>query len=234
MDKLYLTLDTDAYIEAEEKGKLTKLAINPETKRVTDVIIEEGLILKKAYALPISRVVSATGEEVHLNPGDDKDLTDFPAYEVQEHDVAVEAIEDEIPPTPPQETSVQVVNEYGVIPDETMPLVREETRTGVRDDVIVVDKSSEVHDLEEHIGYLYSVVVESETQRITELTFRYGLFDSHYLRVPAEEIDQMNEEGIHVTVSKDELEGRRSNIEPGEAPAADPRPDALNNVRQVE
>ena len=64
----------------KEVGELIKVAVDPHTKRVTDLIVEKGLVLKEDRVIPVEVVDEVDKDGIHLAIGAER-LREYPRYE---------------------------------------------------------------------------------------------------------------------------------------------------------
>ena len=189
-------------------GKLAKIAVDPETWEVKDLIVEEGFLLKRARVFPISLVESATPEEIMLAL-DAEELPNYREYEESEYESLAHGMEDvslSRPEVPPHEAAMQVVNTYNVTGTETVPLVREKIRKGVEANLEVVAHGTPVIGTDGEMGKLDRVITDSESGKVTHLVMRHGFLSSDHTLIPVTLVEHIGENGIGVKVSKEGLE----------------------------
>jgi hypothetical protein len=144
MSEHHLTIGAHVYCADGKFGKLTRVAIEPDTWQVTDLIVEEGFLLKCSRVFPISLVSSATGEEIHLSIGEDA-LASFQQYSEEEFEVFSGPWKQFGPPGSSigdGETVVHVLDHYGLSPSAVAPIVRRKVRTGVAEELATIEKGT--------------------------------------------------------------------------------------------
>ena len=72
--------------EGEECGSLSKLVVDPHTRRVTDLIVSQGILFKRDTVVPVEKVADTSQETVNLATSKDK-LDEFVEYQ-ERHYVA--------------------------------------------------------------------------------------------------------------------------------------------------
>ena len=65
-------LGANVYGRHEHCGQLTKIVIDPHHCQLTDLIVEEGLLFKRALVLPVAQVKEALGQTIILKISNDQ------------------------------------------------------------------------------------------------------------------------------------------------------------------
>jgi uncharacterized protein YrrD len=189
-------------------GKLSKIAVDPETWEVRDLIVEEGFLLKRARVFPISLVESATPDEICLAL-DAEELPNYREYEEDQYESLANGMEGvplSRPEVPPHEAAMQVVNTYNETGTETIPLVREKIRKGVDSDLELVEHGTPVIGIDGEMGKLDRVITDSDTGKVTHLVMRHGFLSADHTLIPVTLVEHIGENGIGVKASKEGLE----------------------------
>ena len=85
MNDFDFNIGAQVHCQDGQCGKLAKVVVNPDTLQVTDLIIEEGFLLKRARVFPISVVESTTAEDIYLSVHSD-DLGNYREYREIEYE----------------------------------------------------------------------------------------------------------------------------------------------------
>jgi uncharacterized protein YrrD len=203
---MQLKTGADVYSSAGEKiGSLDRVVLNPDTKEVTHLIVEKGIIFSTNKVIPIEYVNKEEGgkialeknaEELEVLPSYDPDSyvsldkTDYP-----EEDQEVKAVywypslytswwmsSGGAPAWYPKPRFVKAEN---VIPDETIAL-----EEGAK----VISKDGE------HIGNVEEVIVESAEHVATHFVIGKGLFLKERKLVPTVWIADVDDDQVTLSV----------------------------------
>lgn len=79
MDELTLIIGARVYGKNGKCGRLSQVVVDPDTWRVTHIIVEEGFLQRRSRVFPISTVAQATTGDIYL-PLDDEELNNYPEY----------------------------------------------------------------------------------------------------------------------------------------------------------
>ena len=86
MNELQLVVGARVYCRNGKCGRLADVVVEPQQRRVTHIVVEEGFLEKRFRVLPISIVEQATTGDIYLAVSDEE-LATFPEY----HDEASDA-----------------------------------------------------------------------------------------------------------------------------------------------
>jgi uncharacterized protein YrrD len=184
-------------------GKLTHVALEPRTGRVTDLIVAKGFLQKKDRVIPVSAVKSASGDEIVVDV-DAEDFEKFPEFDEKMVSLPAGGYRNK---RYQQKEVVYVMNRYRpvFITEPVVPTVEHEIHEGVPSDYQVLDAGTPVRNALGEIGELDHLLVNSETDRISHIVIETkGLF-SDYPVVPIEDVEAVDEQGIYLKMTKEEL-----------------------------
>lgn len=203
MNEFDLNISAQVLCSDGKCGSLAKVAVDPETRQVTYLIVEEGFLLKRSRVFPFSSVDMATSDNIGLLLQSD-DLENYPVY--REETV-------EMPARNQGEAAGSTFWRegvpYGVGPAMPIPTVTETIRYGLPDDAEVVDRSTPVEGLDGAIGKLDHFIVDAASGEIRKIVVQKGLFFSTKRVIPASMASMISEDGIFVEATPEELEGLR-------------------------
>lgn len=151
-------------------GKLSHVVVDPKSGRVSDLIVEQGLlIMKKTWVVPHREVQQTTDEGIWLRSSEE-DLSRFPPYKRREIEEVAPGYQGSSPGASPT---------AGGSPQGAVPIVRRVIHDGVSsDELLVLEKGVEVRNQQkqETVGKLERIVVDGESGEITQLVVNTGLF----------------------------------------------------------
>lgn len=159
----------DVYCGEEASGKVSKLVVDPETARLSDLIVERGILaMKKAWVVPWREVVQANSDGVWLSLGETELAASRPY---------ARRVVEEVAPGYGGGGGASTSNPAAA--QATVPVVRRVIHDGVASpELLVMEKGIEVRDQQElkSVGKLEQVVVDAETAEIAQLVVKPGLF----------------------------------------------------------
>lgn len=189
----------------EKVGYLDRVVINPDTKEVTHLVVQTGLVFSTNKVIPIEWVSMKVGDRIALKKNA-QELEDLPEYDPDSYiNLDKSAYPEEErkldasywnPPlyypwwlsaggTPGRYPKPKFVKAQDVIPDETVAL-----KEGAK----VISKDGE------HIGNVEDVIVETDEYRATHLVIGTGFFLTEQKLVPTLWISDVDEDKIHLSV----------------------------------
>jgi osmotically-inducible protein OsmY len=196
MAKLDLNIGAQVHCKDGHAGKLVKLVVDPQTQQVTDLIVEQGLLLKHDWVLPVAVVERVADDAIHLNIHR-QGMTDFARYrEMTVKEPALDAY--------PAMRSSGLGAEFGAIGDPSPPMIRRRVHQGVSAGKSVIGRKTEVANLQQPIGHVDHIVVDSQSGRIADIVVRKGLL-AEYVVIPAARIEEVGERDVLVSVGADEV-----------------------------
>jgi hypothetical protein len=201
-DTTEFTIGAEVSCGDEECGKLARVVLDPIAKAVTHVVVEPKALEDVSRLVPVDRVESATPEQVKLNLTKDE----FGKLESAE-DVQF------LPGTPlagafgpgqviawPYYSLDMGLAESDLVTPVTydkVPLGEVEVRRGDR-----------VHATDGEIGRVEGLVVDSGDKHVTHVLLQEGhLWGRHDVALPISTVDKVDEEGIKLKLTKEQVKG---------------------------
>ncbi|MCI0393320.1 MAG: BON domain-containing protein [Chloroflexi bacterium] len=209
MNEFELNIGARVHCQDGECGKLAKIAVDPDVWQVTHLIAEEGFLLKRDRAFPISIVERATAEDIYLTIRAEE-LTSYPEYR-EEH---IERPADQA--TASAGGARLEATPYMTTVAPPIPMVRERVRYGVSAELAVIERGTPIQTQERTIGKLDHVLALPEDGAITHLVIRRGTLFTHQEVVPISMVEHIGERSIALAVSEEELGQLPQDIPQGE------------------
>lgn len=182
-------------------GQLIKIVIDPRSWQLTDLIIEEGLLFKRALVLPIAQVqVKETLKEAVILTISSEQLKQFQVFDET-------IVEKGISDWPATKTVGEI--EYASLPTTNIPnlaMSREKTRLGVRNDAVILDNNTNVACLDGNIGHLSHIMTAAKDYLISNLVFKQGTLFPKYYIVSSPYIDSLSEAQVQIGITGAEAE----------------------------
>jgi uncharacterized protein YrrD len=200
MDEFDFNIGAQVHCQDGKCGKLAKVVVHPDTWQVTDLIVEEGFLLKRARVFPITVVESTTAEDIYLSI-ESADLNNYREYREVEY---------EQPAFTGQTTPVhtgEVVFPGGVtVTDWNVPVVRRKVHMGISSqDLQLIKQGTPVENHEGVIGKVDHVIIDAHSNEITHLVVRHGIISIERLDIPISLVEHIGENHVLVTATNEEL-----------------------------
>ncbi len=199
MNEFGLNIGAQVFCSDGKCGSLAKVALHPETRQVTHLIVEEGFLLKRSRVFPFSSIDSATPAEIHLLLHSNE-LDNYPVY--REETV-------ETPADNQGGAGASTVwregGPYGVGAPAPLPVITETIRHGVADNLVLLDRSTSVEGLDGRVGKLDRFLVDVASGEITQIIVEQGMVFTSKRAIPASMASTFTEDGIFVEAATEAL-----------------------------
>lgn len=196
-----LNIGADVHCRDDKCGKLTKVVIDPDTMQVKSIVVEEGLLLKRARVLPIDTVTSTGDETIYLSLSSDE-LTTYPDYKETEFEQPLSKWKGY--------SDHQVKNVlfpvYGLVASASVPIVTEKLHEGVPDGLEVIQHGASVRNHDDALGTLENLLVDKQSEMITHLIVKRGIVRTDLVVVPLHFVSSLIEDEIYVTMTTEAFE----------------------------
>ena len=177
-------------------GSLRRVVINPETKKVTHIVIEKGFLFKEDKVIPVEQVDSASQEEVNLICTLDE-LKEMSPLDI-EFDV-------------PSSTSTRRDLNYdpliGKMYWTTEPSMIKETKRTISDELVALKEGARVMSGDdEHVGNVERVFTAPNTGKVSHFILSLGLLHKIRKAVPINWVKILSEDEVRLTVGTRQIE----------------------------
>ncbi|RME55036.1 MAG: hypothetical protein D6790_16290, partial [Caldilineae bacterium] len=182
-------------------GTLHKLVVDPHTRRVTHLIVEKGFLQKKDRVIPVTAVSKVEDEDIYLACAS-ADLERYPVYREKEFELPA-----------PEWRAERKYGEHEVfwgtyygLDDypEVVPKQRYRVQEGIPSDLETIGAGLPVYNVDGVVGRLHHVLVNPETDEITHLVVRKGIFP-YRLVIPMDAVTAIDSDGVSVSLNNEEL-----------------------------
>jgi osmotically-inducible protein OsmY/sporulation protein YlmC with PRC-barrel domain len=197
MDEFNFNIGAVVTCRGDRCGRLTKVAVDPQTAQVTDLIIETGVLGSTWLVLPVSAVMRATEEAIDFDIPEDT-LRDYPSYREVEYTEPDTLSRRRVITRPEVEHEAH----SGMLYPPTFPTVRHRLHEGVSADKAVLERGTEVRTADGAVGHLDHLRVDRETDRITHLVIDRGLLAPGFV-VPIQQVRRVQEDVIYIETERD-------------------------------
>lgn len=217
--EIKLTKDMSVYGTDDKKlGNVKQVVVDPMNAEVTHIVIEQGFIFTVDKVLPIQYIQRQEDGKLYIDrPADALDLRDYEAtYYVNE--VSGEVVDQDsiatettfIPPTayyyPPliaNDPGAYAWGMPGTVGNDPLTMVK---RINVPEGSLVIPEGTNVYSLDDdHVGDVYSVHMDKQNNHLTHFIISQGLLFKDYKMIPTFWIEEVNQDGIHLAVSTEQL-----------------------------
>jgi uncharacterized protein YrrD len=201
-----IKLGVPVVAENGNAGSVERIILHPDTHEVDAVVAVQGGMLTRDVVIPIDRILAADERGVRVQ-GTVEEISDLEPYAQSQYTVPPE---DWIPPTgepaaiylfPASPYAVGAFTQPASQPDPADHEV-EDLETGDVD----VSGSTTVFCTDGASGKVDRVVTEGATDKVTHLVVQRGTLLSRAVLVPVENIGRMDQDGIYLTLTQEELD----------------------------
>jgi uncharacterized protein YrrD len=222
---MQIVTGANVYTARNEKlGHVDRVVVDPQSKKVTHLVVRKGFLLKTDKVLPIDWVAAADGDHISLTP-DATGLDNLPNFEEKHYirsDDAVAVTEAEglspaahsAPAMAPMllwyPPAMGVYPVPGVVGAPRPARVRyvKTVEANIPANTVALKEGAKVLSADgEHIGDVERLVVNGDTKEVTHLLVKEGILFKKHKAIPADWIGEAYEEEIHLVVDKKLLSG---------------------------
>jgi uncharacterized protein YrrD len=208
---MQLKKGADVFSSAGEKiGSLDRVVINPETKDVTHLVVEKGVLFTMNKVIPIEYVNEQAGDRIELDRSA-QELDALPSYDPAAY-ISLDQTE-----YPTEEQNLQAVywyppayHSWWTTPGGLMwhPIPKfVKTEDVLPEGTIALEEGAKVISKDgKHIGNLEQVIVETADHRATHIVISEGLFLKEHKLVPTIWITDVDEAEVKLSVGSDLIE----------------------------
>ena len=203
-----LLKDAEVFSSAGEKiGSLDRVVIDPVTKKVSHIIVKEGILFSNSKVIPIS-YVELDGERIMLSKNA-MELEDLPDYEEGDYvnlgDTNEPAQHEEaVYWYPPTNLAWWNVRDYDWYPEPKYVL---KTRDVLPEGTIALEEGATVISKDgKDLGNIERIIVEPKAKRATHIVVSKGIFTKKLKRIPTLWITNVTEEKVYLSVWSDLFE----------------------------
>lgn len=200
MNKFDFNIGTTVHCKNGKCGKLQKLVVDPENMKVTDLIVQQGLILTEDRVVPVSDVDRATEDYVMLSIND-IDLEDYPEYNSYKVD--------EVDPKSYQKAirSYYIASPVGISPaGHYVPVIQRRTvHVNLLPDQEVIGRGTPVYNKRKEVGNVDHILVDTGSGELTHIVVNPGLFANSVV-LPISMIRRIDKKGIFIDLDENEID----------------------------
>lgn len=200
MNDYILNFGTTVHCIDDQCGSLIKAAFDAENWHVSDLIVEEGFLLKRAKAFPFTAVEFATHKDITLSIHPD-DLKNYPEYR--------ETVIETVPENQVVEPAIVQGSPYGLATTSpVLPMVRDLVIEGVADHLDLLDKDTPVEAVDTTVGKVRGLAVAPENGLITHILVHRGTIFVEEFWLSTTLVERITTQGVFINLKKAELDDR--------------------------
>jgi uncharacterized protein YrrD len=185
--------------EGKTVGELDRVVVDPKTKEVTHLVVEQGILFTEDRVVPMSMVQTSDEEKITLRATADE-LEELPEFEETEYMPLDEQARSEFPV---EARSLYYLGKPFGIPPMTLPdrPVYKRTEKNIPDDAIDFEDGAKVLSVdEEHIGDVEQILTHPETDQVTHFIISKGLLLKERKLIPTNWISVFGDDEIRLAV----------------------------------
>ena len=175
--------------EGSDVGEVHRVIVDIEQQAVTSIVVLKGRFLSRDILVPIDYVERADQDSVTLRLGKEEldQLPDFAYNEIL---------------TPPPTWAFPLPYPGGAV---YIPVSQRERLGGHQLDIT---PGTRVHATDGAIGTVDRVELDERTDRLDAFWVKAGTIFSHDLRIPVEWVVRLDEAGLRLAATRDQIESR--------------------------
>jgi len=191
----------------EKVGTLDRVVLDPQTKKVSHIVVTNGMLFPTSQVIPIS-YVDLDGDRITLteNAMELEDLPDFveTSFISANQANSPEDTADEIYFYPPHNAVWWGAGNYIWYPE---PLYVLKTEKVIPDGMVALEEGATVVDKNgEDLGNIERVLVEESDKLATHIVVSQGFLSKEYKLVPTLWITNVTEEKVYLVIDADMFE----------------------------
>jgi uncharacterized protein YrrD len=207
---MHLVKGTDVYSAKGDKlGTLHRVILDPNTRKVTHLVIEKGLLFSTNKIIPIEQVNLQNEEKIVLTSSE-QDLKEYQDFE-EDHFVSLDESENPEagveysywypPPTyPAWRTGMQMVM-------PPVPTYAIRTTQNIPEGTVALEEGARVESADgKQVGSIEQLIVEPENNYVTHLVISAGLLFKERKLIPVNWISTIGEQEVRLSVNARTLE----------------------------
>lgn len=187
----------------QDAGKVWRVAMDPNLKKVTHLVVHKGFLLGRNVVVPIADVRRVEDGHLYLDltAAQFKHLPDFqetdflPPEEGWEYPLAY-------PPGGviwPMSMSWAGASTYPILSNAVV-------KENIPDQDVTIDTGTNVECSDGHCGKVDRLLVDDDTQEVVGFVIRKGLLFTRDIQASMDWVDHVDADGVHLKLCKDEVE----------------------------
>jgi osmotically-inducible protein OsmY/sporulation protein YlmC with PRC-barrel domain len=192
-------------------GHLSKVVIDPNTRRVTHLVIHRGFLLDEDRVVPVEFVERATPEGIFLHLTS-REVARQPRYQ-EERFIGPPADWEPLPGYLATDVLFWGLP-YGGVTPPILPVVEYTIRQGIPERTVVLERSTEVRTRDEVTGEIDHLLVDPLRQELTHLVVRFEDQPHQPVIVPFEWVEDLGDGYVLLKCTREDLRQLQSYTPP--------------------
>lgn len=194
--------------DARDAGRVWRVAMDPNVKKVTHLVVHKGFLLGRNVVVPIAHVARVEYDHVYLDLNTEQ-LQALPDYEETEFLPPEENWDYPMGYPPggviwPMSMSWAGASTYPMLSNAVI-------KHNIPEQDVTIDHGTHVECLDGHCGKVDRVLVDDVTNEMKGFVIRRGFLFTHDVEASADWVDHVDESGIHLKLTRQELADRTRN-----------------------
>jgi uncharacterized protein YrrD len=195
--------------QGDRLGTLNRVIIDPNTREVTHIVIEKGLMFTTSKVIPIDRIDPHSQEKITLNSSE-QDLSQFDDFE-EAHYVDLDTTE---------YPGSDVTNSFWYPPVDYVwwrsgmpamtpppPVYTVRTTQNIPEGTVALEEGAKVISADDkHVGSIEQLVVDPQDKRVSHFIIGEGLLFKERKLIPVTWISTIGEKEVRLSVKSGTLE----------------------------
>jgi uncharacterized protein YrrD len=207
---MHLIKGADVYsAQGDNLGTLNRVILDPNTREVTHLVVEKGLLFNTNKIIPIHQVNPQNEEKIILTSSE-QDLKGFQDFE-EDHFVSLD--ETDHPATgvdysfwypPPNYATWQT---GGQMVMSSVPTYAIRTTQNIPEGTVALDEGARVESADhKQVGSIDQLIVDPKNNHVTHLVISAGLLFKERKLIPVNWIATIGQQDVHLSVNARTLE----------------------------
>jgi uncharacterized protein YrrD len=195
--------------QGDKLGTLSSVIIDPNTREVTHLVVEKGLLFNTNKIIPIDQV-NPQNEGMIILTSSEQDLKEFDDFE-EDHFVSLDEAENPEAGVeysywyPPPNYAAWRTGMQMVFPPVPTYAVR--TTQNIPDGTVALEEGARVESADnKQVGTIEQLIVETENNHVTHMVISAGLLFKERKLIPVNWISTIGEQEVRLSVNARTLE----------------------------
>jgi uncharacterized protein YrrD len=183
--------------DGKDAGSLHRVVMDPNSKKVTHLVVQKGLLFKEDKVVEVEQVASSSADQIHLKCSLDQ-LKDMSPFEVKDYE----------PVNTPVEAGRAAFPVGGVLyPSQNYQarVVREVKRT-LPESLAALKNGSRVYDEDgAELGTIYRIMTDTDSGKVTNFIIEQGILPKAYKAIPIDWVREIDDEAVYLTIKRQKV-----------------------------
>ncbi len=189
-------------LDGKEAGHIKRVVIDPESKEITHLVIQQGLLQKKDKVVPIAAITIGPEGQLTAHIKSDE-LALLPDFEEERYSLADEGRGGDVPLAsvpPPYLTGGAGVANYG-------PRYIAETHLNIPDNTVALKEGAKVIASDnKEVGHVARILTGTPTDHVTHFLIEKGLLVKEHRLIPVKWVQRLADDEVDLAVDVSTVE----------------------------